>query len=88
MFLYPRHLRHSWSFLFISVHFSGSRHTKIWPKYCVTKWGIEPRSPWQGRYMLVSPTPYQLLHCNCWTPYNFLLNINLMFEFRIFKLLP
>jgi hypothetical protein len=59
--------------------FSGSRHTKIWPKYCVPQWGFEPRSPWVGRYVIVRPTPYQLLHCNCWTPNNFLLNINLMF---------
>jgi hypothetical protein len=59
--------------------FSGSRHTKIWPKYCLPQWGFKPRSPWVGRYVLARPTPYQLHHCNCWTPNNFLLNINLMF---------
>jgi hypothetical protein len=49
------------------------------------KWGIEPRSPWLGRYVFetVRPTLYQLLHCNCWTPNNFLININLTFEILI-----
>jgi hypothetical protein len=68
--------------------FSGSRHTKIWPKYCIPQWGFEPRPPWAGRNMIVRPTPYQLRHCNCWTPNNFLLNINLIFEFKVIKSLP
>jgi hypothetical protein len=38
--------------------------------------------------VVVRPTSYQLLHCNCWNPNNFLLNLNLMFEFTIIKSLP
>jgi hypothetical protein len=51
-------------------------------------WGFEPRSPWSERYVFVRPTPYQLHHCNCWTPDNFLININLMSSFLIIKSLP
>jgi hypothetical protein len=41
--------RRSWfvygGFRLASTFFSGSRHSKIWPKYCVPKWGFEPRPP-------------------------------------------
>jgi hypothetical protein len=44
----------------ICLNFSGSRHTKILPKYCVPVAGFEPRSPCCKTNAL-PVTPLQLL---------------------------